>query len=380
MPNNRLDILFQQWCSGEINEVDIHELMELLNEADKRKELSHAMRNIYNKLKIEPFFTQAEKNKIIYNSLKKVSLKKKISIAEQLAIAAVILVFLGISSFFLFFKQSKKQPNTFVVHSLLDKAAPVHNKAILTLGNGKVIALGNTANGTLAIQGQTKIIKLKGDKIAFAGNSLKVTYNTLAVPRGSKPIELQLADGSKVWLNVASSITFPTAFVDKTRNVKITGEAYFEVAHNASKPFIVSTGKNEIQVLGTHFNVNAYKDEAVAKVTLLKGLVQVNHSLIITPGQQALIADNTTSLNSHPNLDEVMAWKNDEFIFNSATIPSILRELSKWYDVDIEYQSAIPSGHYSGMISRDNNLSQVLKILEAGGIKFQITKDKLIVL
>jgi ferric-dicitrate binding protein FerR (iron transport regulator) len=106
----------------------------------------------------------------------------------------------------------------------------------------------------------------------------------------------------------------------------------------------------------------------------------VNHSLIITPGQQALIADNTTSLNNHPNLDEVMAWKNDEFIFNSATIPSILRELSKWYDVDIEYQSAIPSGHYSGMISRDNNLSQVLKILEAGGIKFQIMKDKLIVL
>lgn len=381
MPNNRLYILFQQWCSREIREEDINELMELLYAADKNNTLSEAMRNMYNQLKIEPFFSEKEKKKIVDNSLKKVDNRNKIVLLRKLAAAAMLLLFLGISTYFIFLRRTKTQSVASIHLSTQDDVmAPSKNKAILTLGNGSVIALDSAGNGTLAVQGNMKIAKTSGNKIVCNGNSSKITYNTLTVPRGSNPMQLQLADGSKVWLNVASSITFPSSFKGNIRKITMTGEAYFEIAHDVLHPFVVSNGSNEVRVLGTHFNVNAYSDEPALKVTLIKGLVEVDHSLVITPGQQAVVVNNKPTLNTHPNLNEVMAWKNEEFIFNSFDVSTILRELSKWYDVDIEYKSTIPKGHYSGIISRSNKLSQVLQILEAGGIEFQITKKKLIVL
>jgi ferric-dicitrate binding protein FerR (iron transport regulator) len=197
-------------------------------------------------------------------------------------------------------------------------------------------------------------------------------------------MQLVLADGSEVWLNVASSITYPTAFSGNERRVTITGEAYFEVTKNAAKPFKVFTSSPsekpdgaEIQVLGTHFNVNAYNDENSLKVTLLEGSVQVGQhggrSIYIKPGQQAELSQKgELGLNTDIDTDEVMAWKNNWFNFNSLTVPEIMRQIEKWYDVSVKYEGRPGNKHFSGIVSRSNKVSEVLKIMEQAGIKFKI--------
>jgi ferric-dicitrate binding protein FerR (iron transport regulator) len=212
-----------------------------------------------------------------------------------------------------------------------------------------------------------------------------VQYNTLTVPRGSKIVELTLTDGTKVVMNAASAITFPTVFAGNERKVAITGEAYFEVAHDKSKPFIVSKGDAQVEVLGTHFNVNAYDDEEAINVTLLEGSVRVTtlskkQNVILKPGQMARI---TSKLELLPdvNINEVMAWKEGKFRFGEfASIETVMRQLSRWYDVEVQYKGKV-SGHIGGTIERAANISQVLHILEMTGIvKFNIQGRKIIVM
>ncbi len=300
----------------------------------------------------------------------------------RVAVAAVVAACIT-SAYFLVL--NKPKPATTIVttqNPILknDVAAPAGNKAILTLGNGKTIVLDSAANGSIAQQGNALVSKLNNGKIAYkAGNNIttKKQYNTLTVPKGSKPVQLVLADGSQVWLDVASSITYPTAFVGKERKVEITGEAYFEIAHNEAMPFIVQKGDVQIKVLGTHFNVNAYDDENSLKVTLLEGAVKVerrgNESLRIKPGQQAEInRQGKMRLNKEADLDEVMAWKNNWFNFNSLTVPEIMKQIERWYDISVTYQGKPVNKHFSGIVSRSNNVSEVLKIMEQAGMKFKI--------
>lgn len=261
-----------------------------------------------------------------------------------------------------------------------DVAAPVGNQAILTLGNGKTVLLDSAANGSLAQQGNAIVSKLNNGKIAYNidnNGAAKIEYNTLTVPKGSKTVQLVLADGSEVWLDVASSITYPTTFTGNERSVHITGEAYFEVAYNATAPFIVKKGDVEIKVLGTHFNVNAYDDEKSLKVTLLEGAVKVlshgNESLNILPGQQAEVTPHgKIELNKDVDIDEVMAWKNNWFNFNSLTVPEIMQQIERWYNVSVTYEGKPGNKHFSGIVSRSNKVSEVLKIMEQAGIKFKI--------
>lgn len=313
----------------------------------------------------------------------------------RVAAAAVVAVCIT-SAYFLFLNKLKPattiaKANTHILRN--DVAAPAVNKAILTLGNGKTIVLDSAANGSLAQQGNAIVSKLNNGKIAYSADNngaAKIQYNTLTVPKGSKPVQLVLADGSEVWLDVASSITYPTAFAGKERKVEITGEAYFQVAPLTLKggsgrvPFIVSVSSAlrdragvEIQVLGTHFNVNAYDDENSLKVTLLEGAVKVgrhgNESLNITPGQQAEInGQGKMELNKEVDIDEVMAWKNNWFNFNSLTVPDIMQQIERWYNVFVTYQGKPGNKHFSGIVSRNNNVSEVLKIMEQAGIKFKI--------
>lgn len=300
----------------------------------------------------------------------------------RVAGAAIVAVCIT-SAYFLF--SNKSIPETTVAKlpaPILknDVAAPASNKAMLTLGNGKTVVLDSAANGSLAQQGNAIVSKLNNGKIVYnADNSgaVKIQYNTLTVPKGSKPVQLVLADGSEVWLDVASSITFPTTFTGSERNVQITGEAYFEVAHNAAAPFIVKKGDVEIKVLGTHFNVNAYEDEKSLKVTLLEGAVKVqrrgNESLNIQPGQQAEITrQGKIELNKEVDIDEVMAWKNNWFNFNSLTVPEIMQQIERWYNVSVTYEGKPSNKHFSGIVSRSNKVSEVLKIMEQAGIQFKI--------
>ena len=313
----------------------------------------------------------------------------------RVAAAAVVAVCIT-SAYFLFLNKIKPATTIAKVHKHVltnDVTAPATNKAILTLGNGKTIVLDSVANGPLAQQGNAIVSKLNNGQITYDADNnsaTKIQYNTLTVPKGSKPVQLILADGSEVWLDVASSITYPTVFPGKERKVEITGEAYFQVAPltlkggNGRVPFIVSVSSAladrkgvEIQVLGTHFNVNAYDDENSLKVTLLEGAVKVerpgNESLNIKPGQQAEInAEGKMELNKEVDLDEIMSWKNNWFNFNTLTVPEIMQQIERWYNVSVTYQGKPGNKHFSGIVSRNNNVSEVLKIMEQAGIKFKI--------
>lgn len=299
--------------------------------------------------------------------------------------AAVILLFSATGYFLINHHKSKPQQMAKVVSN--DVKAPQQNKAVIRLANGKMIYLDSVGNGALALQGNVQLIKLSNGQIAYKHGqgevSTKMEYNTLSNPRGSKVIHMVLSDGSKVWLDVASSITYPVSFTGNERKVSITGEAYFEVAHDAMKPFYVSHRDMNIRVLGTHFNVNAFEDEgADIKVTLLEGKVEVNNQIskeTIKPGQQAIVNDKIKIIND-VDLDEVMGWKNGYFEFNNSGLANVLSQVSRWYNVDVVYKGYNKPRQFMGEIQRDLNLSEILKILAKNGIQFQIEGNKLIVL
>ncbi|HWK06729.1 MAG TPA: FecR domain-containing protein [Puia sp.] len=288
----------------------------------------------------------------------------------RVAAAAVIILLLGGAVFYRVHTQAKKElaaapPPT------SPEIAPGHNGAILTLANGSKLVLDSLKKGKLATQGATDVL-LDNDQLTYhvqhpAGG--EVSYNTLTVPRGHQ-FQLVLPDGTKVWLNAASSLRYPTVFAGAERRVEITGEAYFEVAHNAAKPFIVKKGESETKVLGTHFNINAYDEESSLNITLLEGSVQVtkgNNSTIIKPGQQAQVG-KSIHVADDVDLEEVVAWKDGKFQFGeTADIKTVMRQIANWYDVDVEYKGII-TNHIGGTMSRNVNLSLVLKMLETTGV------------
>jgi len=296
--------------------------------------------------------------------------------------AASILLFLMIG--LLVAGRLKKQPAKFQAQKY--DLAPGGNKATLTLANGSTIDLDRMKNGVLATQPGTHITK-QNEQLAYdpsADNSTltEVSYNTLTTPRGGQ-YQLTLADGTKVWLNAASSLKYPTTFTGNERVVELTGEAYFEVVHNAKQPFKVKTVNQLIEDIGTRFDVNSYLDEDASKTTLVEGSVKIigaKAETMIKPGQQYLINDNGTSeVKNDVDVDEVTAWKSGMFQFNNADIKTIMRQISRWYNVDVEYRGQVPASTYHGRISRNSNASAVLKILEISGINFTIEGRKIIV-
>jgi transmembrane sensor len=316
----------------------------------------------------------------------------------RVAAAAVVIIAIGISSYFAFFnKGSNEQPVT-KNEQPVDITAPNSTKAYITLSTGKRISLDSLQNGSVAIEGNL-IISKQGDKIIYANNQQSSNSNvfnhTLSIEKGSKPYKLLLADGSEVWLDAATTITYPNAFVGKERRVEIiTGQAYFEVAHNTSMPFKVKKGNAEVEVLGTHFNISAFDDEEI-KVTLLEGSVRISPAgggdlsdanklkesgVVLKPGQQAVIARNEAiSTNNSPDLDEVMAWKNGNFQFEGADINNVMKQLARWYDVDVEVKGNIPA-HFGGTISREVNVSKVFEMLKlTGEVNYKIDGRKIIV-
>jgi transmembrane sensor len=264
--------------------------------------------------------------------------------------------------------------------------APGGNKAILTLSNGQKIILDSAANGQLAQQGNARVQKIANGQLAYTVFPAKPTvilYNTLTTPRGGQ-YQLVLPDGSKVWLNAASGITYPTAFTGKERKVTITGEAYFEVVHNARMPFKVKAGNQTIEDIGTHFDINAYEDEPAMKVSLLEGSVKVvsqaGTTRSLTPGQQAIInSTGVTRIDDKADMEEVMAWKNGQFKFASADIHAVMRQIARWYNIDLEYEKPVTETFYV-KTSRNTPLSTVLRILETtGGVHFAIDGKMIIV-
>lgn len=262
---------------------------------------------------------------------------------------------------------------------------PGGNKATLTLANGTRISLDSIHNGRLASQLGSTVLKMAGGIIAYkaekgtAPSPGSVSFNTLSTPRGGE-YQLVLPDGSMVWLNAASSIRYPTAFTGHERKVSITGEAYFEVAPDPGKPFRVEAGTLELEVLGTHFDINAYKDDKSIRTTLLEGAVRVNAKLL-RPGQQArLTADGSVTISNAADTANVTAWKKGYFHFDRTSIESIMRQVERWYDIEVVYQGRITTDQFQGDIPRTATLTQLLTILEYSRVHFKLDKRTLTVL
>ncbi len=264
---------------------------------------------------------------------------------------------------------------------------PGSNKALLTLGDGSVIPLDSTGNQVIR-QGKTAIYRQNGRlQYDAAAAGQEHVYNTLATPRGGQ-YQVMLPDGSKVWLNAASTLRYPTSFSDTARLVELTGEGYFEIQAlaRASKtriPFRVKVGDMVVEVLGTHFNIMAYSDEQAARTTLLEGSVRVsqhNAGQTLRPGEQAIV---TSSQNIHVikevDVSEVTAWKNGIFQFNRTGLRAAMRQLARWYDVEVVYESNVPDVEFYGKMQRELNLQEALRILEKSGVHFRVEGRKIIV-
>jgi len=369
-----------QWLLNYLENSDGTELIQLMQK--------HFSDDLENSREISPE-TSAKLFKAIHDKISAEAkpVRRRVIPLRKIAVAATVMGLLLLSTFLLYNRNTSKETANAEVDKRRFKndVLPGGDKATLTLADGSTVVLDDARNGTLAQQGSSKVIKVDG-KLMYDpanNNSKEIVYNTISTPNGGQ-YQLELPDGSLVWLNATSSIHFPTSFVGKERRVEVTGEAYFEVAKNRDMPFIVTVNGSEVQVLGTHFNVNAYSDEDNVKTTLLEGSVKFvsgTNINMLRPGQQSQLASNgLIKVVSNVDVDEVVAWKNGMFDFDNAGIETVMRQLSRWYDVEIEYKGKTDDQFIAEM-RRNIKLSDALKALElTGKVKFEIQGKKIIVL
>lgn len=394
------DEFFQSWVLGECNEQDNDFWKNFLNDNPyKAFEVEKAVK-ILKGIALESESDAAglsdEKVKAAFDQISRIlgfRIAKKSGDVKQLrsrqrwlwAAAVAVLVFGSAIVFRNYFNQQKSSPVA-VVKNDPTVLKPGGQKAVLVLADGTEVVLDSAENGQLAAQGNMRVIKLDSGRIAYKGdkgNAQEVVYNVIKTPVGGQ-YQLILSDGTKVWLNAASSLRFPTAFSGTTREVELSGEGYFEVKRDVAKPFFVRVGNMNVKVLGTHFNIKAYLEGASIKTTLLEGKVEVeslNKSVLLKPGEQARLeaANNKLSATSDVDLEEVLAWKNGYFQFNRANIHTILAEAARWYGADISYDGDVDET-FSGSLPRSESISQLLDILAATNkVEFKIIGKQIIV-
>lgn len=308
--------------------------------------------------------------------------KKSIYSWRVLVAAASLFLFLSIVVVWM------KYPLSLSTNKILNSAQSVNikpggNKAVLILGDGSSLVLAETNLGTVADQQNVSVVKIAEGELSYkkitGKNSSEVTYNTIATPVGGK-YSVILPDGTKAWLNSKSSLRFPTSFTGAERRVQMTGEVYFEVTKNQKQPFKVLSGRTEISVLGTHFDVMAYEDEAEQKTTLLEGSIHLSSgkfAKLLKPGQQASVAVSGIQVNDNIDLEGVMAWRNNLFIFKDMEIKEIARQISRWYDIQVVFKGTPSKILYTGTISKDAELSEILSMLQFTGLKYEL-KNRLL--
>jgi transmembrane sensor len=310
------------------------------------------------------------------------SKKNNIRLWKRIAAAAAIIFILGIGILY----------QQYFTNDNLAKAdiQPGGNKAYLTLSNGNKIELGNISNGKIATQNGLSITKTADGKIIYTvGDQVqtegKTEYNTIETPKGGQ-YQLILPDGSTVWLNAASSLRYALDFKHtKTREVELQGEAYFEIQHDKLRPFKVKTARETVEVLGTHFNVNSYSDEPVEKTTLLEGSVKISDKMalstrILKPGEQSVLSGNGDLTVAKADMEAAIAWKNGLFVFEDEKLADIMKRVSRWYNVEVEFRDVDSQLVFGGSVSRYDNVSKVLRKLEkVGGVHFKVEGRRIIV-
>lgn len=305
------------------------------------------------------------------------------------AAAAILIMAMGVT---LWMRSMPDKPNNLVIDQQVPDVAPGRAGAILTLADGSKVVLDSLKDGVIAKQSGSNVV-LENGQLTYNKENEKVssiTYNTMATPKG-RQFQVLLPDGTKVWLNAASSLTYPTVFAGAERKVEIIGEAYFEVAENKKIPFVVVANHGmEIQVLGTHFNINAYEEEALVRTSLLSGSIQAtnlstgalkNDRIVLKPGEQVQL-NTTGSLKVVQGVDmtKVMAWKNGLFNFEGLHLREAMRQLARWYDIEVVYEKDVPDIVFGGKMQMDITLSQLLKVLQDAEVNFRLEADNKLVI
>lgn len=371
----RINELFDRYYAQTASENETKELMDLLKDPAHDQAMNALLDKHWDNLgTADPRFTAMTGRPMLHRILG--TKVRSISRFRWVAAASVLLM-AGVATYYL--RPSAVVPPTQVAQVIL----PGSDKAVLTLGDGSTITLDST--GTRILQQGTTMIKQSGGQLQYAAGSTNnnISFNTLRTPRGGQ-FKLTLPDGTNVWLNAASSITYPTAFTGANREVKVSGEAYFEVAKIADKPFRVSINDvTSIQVLGTSFNINAYADEPYTNTTLLDGRIGViaagSPQVILKPGEQARSNSKEIKVIGDTDTEQVTAWKNGAFNFDGTDLRSVLRQLSRWYDVEVVFEGKVPDRRFGGAMQRNLKLDQVLHILEKMNVKFRLEGRTLIV-
>jgi ferric-dicitrate binding protein FerR (iron transport regulator) len=383
--------LFDHYLSGKLTEEERQALINLLNNEEAAAQFETLLRQQLagiNELVHEQL--PVTENRIVQGTLQKINTTpetpvRRIRLRRRMAAwAAAAILLIGIGMFWWFaashntplLTNNNKLPTTDI--------APGEEKAVLILSNGTTITLDSATRGAIARQGNTDVIKRADGSIYYqpkgaeAGNTIT---NTMRTPRGGQ-YQLTLPDGTQVWLNAASSITYPVAFAEKERSVTVSGEVYFEVAPLSHKiPFIVNYVGGTVEVTGTHFNVNSYANEGPVTTTLLEGSVKVavagaNTPATLKPGQQARAGAQRIAVTSNADIDKVMAWKNGLFNFENVSLEEAMRQVERWYNVDVIYEKGVPDIRFEGAISRHLTLSNLLKVLARADVKFRIEEGR----
>jgi transmembrane sensor len=397
MDSNQFQYLVERYISEESTAAEMETLRQLLQQPEYAEALDKIMDDQLAKSDVSAGDYPEVVDRIKAVIAQKISEApvRRMPLLRRWAAAAAIILLAGAGVFFLVNKSSKQTDHTDAVATSKD-IAPGKQGAILTLDDGRTVVLDSLGNGVVATQSGTKVVLKNGQLIYDKDGSTvsEIAYNTMTTPRG-RQFQLVLPDGSKVWLNAASSVRYPTVFTGSERKVEITGEAYFEVAKNAKMPFRVKVNdETEIEVLGTHFNINSYSNEASINTTLLEGSVQVYNNgekVIIKPGQQAQITkDAVQSINkaayhgikivNDVDMEKVMAWKNGVFNFQDATLKEVMRQLERWYDIDVVYEKGVPDIEFMGKMERDLSLSDMLRGLKVSEVHFRMEEGRKLVI
>ncbi len=392
---DRIKYLLTQYATGKASEKEVNEFFRWIGKPENDEDLSRFLTTMLESTEPDKNYDKAKWEGMIQqimissgNNTKTAKYKdRKVKTLKwfRTTAAVFVAVLLAISTYWFVSQQTGKTEIADISVRYKNDVSPGTNKAILTFGDRSTVLLDDVEEGLLKKQGNVEVIKLGNGKVSYKSNTqapAQVMFNTIKTPKGGQ-YEVVLPDGSQVWLNATSSLKFPTSFTGKQREVTLIGEAYFEVAKNPQKPFIVhvafpeSTQRNDafIEVLGTHFNVMAYANEKTINTTLLEGSVQVaasnGKSVKINPGEQAQLRPNNT-IAVVPDDGQATAWKDGFFLFKSVDIHTIMRQVSRWYDVDVTYEAQPTADKFTGSISRSANLSQLLQILELSEVHFKI--------
>lgn len=381
--NKRLREIFNLYADKVASEEEKNELWDYINDPVFANEIDELIGHDYERSHQEQGLNNHQKSTILHNvlSYKVDRIPKPSYFWPRIVAAASIVIVVGLG-FYFYQSHFKNDRQTDYANDI----APGKNKATLTLANGEKILINEANAGNIANQSGVLISKTADGQIIYKISNLqsgKLEYNTLTTTRGEQARVL-LPDGSLVFLNAASSLKYPTSFSSlKDRRVELSGEGYFEISKDKTHPFIVKTAKQEVEVLGTHFNINAYTDEPAVKTTLLEGSIKlstIDAWKILKPNEQAMLKDNGIEI-QQVDTEEFIAWKNDEFLFKNDDFRTNMRKIARWYDVQVVYEANAPEDfRFGGFLSRSRNLSAVLRLMEKTGIvHFRISDRKVYV-